>query len=51
MMDYYAMITVQTEKYGVFNAKPLAVIWGKIPEYTPQNTIMFDDLSATLCVL
>ena len=29
---------------GVFDCKPLPVLWAKIPEYTPENTIMFDDL-------
>lgn len=24
--------------------KPLGVIWGKFPQYTPNNTIMFDDI-------
>lgn len=39
------MITVHTEKYGVFNCKPLAFIWAKFPEfYSHKNTIMFDDL-------
>ena len=29
---------------GVFDCKPLPVLWGVFPEYTPENTIMFDDL-------
>ena len=29
---------------GVFDCKPLPVLWGRFPEYTPDNTIMFDDL-------
>jgi len=24
--------------------KPLGVIWGKYPQYSPKNTIMFDDI-------
>lgn len=24
--------------------KPLGVIWGKYPQYSPKNTIMFDDV-------
>jgi ubiquitin-like domain-containing CTD phosphatase 1 len=24
--------------------KPLGVIWGKFPQYSQRNTIMFDDL-------
>lgn len=44
-VDYLAMITVHTPKYGVVNVKPLGVIWGKYPEYySPKNTIMFDDI-------
>eukprot|EP01112_Ceratiomyxa_fruticulosa_P006655 TRINITY_DN1750_c0_g1_i1.p1 TRINITY_DN1750_c0_g1~~TRINITY_DN1750_c0_g1_i1.p1 ORF type:complete len:325 (-),score=56.76 TRINITY_DN1750_c0_g1_i1:58-1032(-) len=42
--DALAMITVTTPKYGTFNAKPLAVVWGLFPDYHPENTIMFDDL-------
>ena len=35
----------QTEKYGVFDCKPLAFIWAKFPEfYNPSNTVMLDDL-------
>merc|ERR1711862_519408 len=46
-MDYTAMISVTTEKYGTIDCKPLGVLWqsevmqGK---YGPENTIMFDDL-------
>lgn len=29
---------------GVFDCKPLPVLWGHFPEYTAHNTIMFDDL-------
>jgi len=43
-LDYLAMITVQTQKYGLVNVKPLEVIWGKFEMYTSKNTIMFDDL-------
>ncbi|BDA47985.1 Ubiquitin-like domain-containing CTD phosphatase 1 [Coccomyxa sp. Obi] len=43
-MDHKCMVTIQTAKYGVFDCKPLPVLWAKIPEYTPENTIMFDDL-------
>lgn len=43
--DYGAMITVKTDKYGVFNTKPLGVLWGQFSDMcTPENTIMFDDL-------
>lgn len=45
MVDHLAMITVQSESHGVFDCKPLGVIWGKCPEfYNSKNTIMFDDL-------
>lgn len=45
MMDHLAMITVQSESHGVFDCKPLGVLWGKCPEfYNSKNTIMFDDL-------
>lgn len=44
-LDSLAMITVHSERYGVVQCKPLAVIWGLFPEQTsPQNTIMFDDV-------
>ncbi|PIK60149.1 putative ubiquitin-like domain-containing CTD phosphatase 1 isoform X1 [Apostichopus japonicus] len=44
MVDSGACITVQTPKYGIIETKPLGVIWGKFESYTPENTIMFDDL-------
>uniref|UniRef100_A0A0A9X4J1 Ubiquitin-like domain-containing CTD phosphatase 1 n=1 Tax=Lygus hesperus TaxID=30085 RepID=A0A0A9X4J1_LYGHE len=43
-LDYLAMISVHTPKYGVIQVKPLGVIWGKFPHYSPDNTIMFDDI-------
>ncbi|XP_041985205.1 ubiquitin-like domain-containing CTD phosphatase 1 [Aricia agestis] len=43
-LDYLAMITVHTTKYGTIDVKPLGVIWGKYPQYSPKNTIMFDDI-------
>ena len=43
-LDSRAMISVETEKYGLVDVKPLGVIWGKYPQYTRHNTIMFDDL-------
>lgn len=39
-----AMVTVQTEKYGVFDCKPLQFIWSKFEEYNEDNTVMLDDL-------
>ncbi len=39
----------QTEKYGVFDCKPLAFIWAKFPDhYNPDNTVMLDDLRCGL---
>ncbi|VVD02965.1 ubiquitin-like domain-containing CTD phosphatase 1 [Leptidea sinapis] len=43
-LDYLAMITVHTPKYGTIDVKPLGVIWGKYPQYSSKNTIMFDDI-------
>lgn len=41
VVDYRAMITVESPKYGVFNAKPLKVIWETFKNhYHPGNTIM-----------
>lgn len=45
MLDSSAMVSVHTTEYGSLDAKPLAVIWGKYPDfYNSTNTIMFDDL-------
>mmetsp|Transcript_23572 Transcript_23572/g.56360 ORF Transcript_23572/g.56360 Transcript_23572/m.56360 type:complete len:138 (+) Transcript_23572:820-1233(+) len=45
MLDHAAMVTVHTEKYGVFDCKPLAFIWEKFPGlYHEGNTVMLDDL-------
>jgi len=43
-LDSRAMISIQTEKYGIVDVKPLGVIWGKYPQYDKKTTIMFDDL-------
>lgn len=43
-LDSMAMITVNAPSYGILNVKPLGVIWGKYSQYTPKNTIMFDDV-------
>lgn len=42
--DSSAMITVHCPKRGVVEVKPLAVIWGKLKQYSSKNTIMFDDI-------
>ncbi|KAB5563706.1 hypothetical protein DKX38_003760 [Salix brachista] len=45
LLDHSAMITVQSESCGIFECKPLGLIWAKFPEfYSSKNTIMFDDL-------
>ncbi|KAI1285587.1 Ubiquitin-like domain-containing CTD phosphatase 1 [Halotydeus destructor] len=43
-LDSSAMISVHAPNYGLLDVKPLGVIWGKFDHYTPQNTIMFDDI-------
>ncbi|KAK4792173.1 hypothetical protein SAY86_022608 [Trapa natans] len=45
LLDHLAMITVQTDSRGIFDCKPLGLIWAQFPEfYSSINTIMFDDL-------
>lgn len=45
LLDHLAMITVQSESRGIFDCKPLGLIWAQFPEhYNSTNTIMFDDL-------
>ncbi|RDX89460.1 Ubiquitin-like domain-containing CTD phosphatase [Mucuna pruriens] len=45
LLDHMAMITVKTASRGVFDCKPLGLIWAQFPEfYNASNTIMFDDL-------
>lgn len=39
-----AMISVYHRDLGVVDVKPLGVIWGKYPQYSAKNTIMFDDI-------
>ncbi len=49
MLDHAAMVTVQMERYGVFDCKPLQFIWAKFPDfYNADNTIMFDDLRCVI---
>ncbi|XP_038680686.1 ubiquitin-like domain-containing CTD phosphatase isoform X2 [Tripterygium wilfordii] len=44
LIDHLARITVQSD-FGVFDCKPLGLIWAQFPEfYSSKNTIMFDDL-------
>ncbi|KMT07876.1 hypothetical protein BVRB_6g145730 [Beta vulgaris subsp. vulgaris] len=45
LLDHLAMITVQSDSRGVFDCKPLGLIWAQFPKYYDStNTIMFDDL-------
>lgn len=43
-LDWSAMISVYTAERGIVEVKPLGVIWGKFPQYSAKNTIMFDDI-------
>jgi len=43
-LDSRAMISIHADRYGVIEVKPLGVIWGKFPQFSKENTIMFDDL-------
>jgi len=40
------MVTVRSRKHGVYDCKPLPLLWSKLAEhgYGPHNTLMFDDL-------
>ena len=29
---------------GIFDCKPLPLLWARFPCYTPKNTVMLDDL-------
>ncbi|XP_003747003.1 ubiquitin-like domain-containing CTD phosphatase 1 [Galendromus occidentalis] len=44
-LDSASMISVWVPERGVLDCKPLGVIWGKYPQYSAKNTIMFDDVS------
>ncbi|EEC08157.1 conserved hypothetical protein, partial [Ixodes scapularis] len=44
LLDSAAMISLHTSKFGMVDIKPLALIWAKLPNYRPENTIMFDDI-------
>lgn len=45
LYDHLSMVTLSTEEHGVFDCKPLAVVWAHQPQWGPHNTVMFDDLS------
>ncbi|KAI5081960.1 hypothetical protein GOP47_0001703 [Adiantum capillus-veneris] len=40
LLDHLAMISVQSQSHGVFDCKPLGLIWGKFPE---SNTVILVD--------
>jgi len=45
LMDCRSMLTVRDAKRGVYDCKPLQVLWAAFPGvYTPANTVMLDDL-------
>lgn len=45
LMDCRSMLTVRCEKRGVYDCKPLQVLWARFPgAYRPDNTVMLDDL-------
>ncbi|KAK9833518.1 hypothetical protein WJX81_000663 [Elliptochloris bilobata] len=45
-LDHKAMVTCRTDKYGVFDCKPLPLLWAKFSEhYGEHNTVMLDDLA------
>ena len=45
LLDHAAMVTVRTERYGVFDCKPLQFVWAKFGgAYDASNTVMLDDL-------
>lgn len=45
-LDARAMVTVRSRKHGVYDCKPLPLLWAKLAShgYGPHNTLMFDDL-------
>lgn len=40
MLDHKAMLTVQTEKYGVFDCKPLQFIWAKVQRLLTHRAVL-----------
>ncbi|CAA3028647.1 ubiquitin-like domain-containing CTD phosphatase [Olea europaea subsp. europaea] len=45
LLDHMAMVTVRSDARGIFDCKPLGLIWAHFPEfYSAKNSIMFDDL-------
>jgi len=44
LVDDGAMITVQDERGRVVRCKPLGVLWGKYPQFSAKNSLIFDDV-------
>lgn len=40
LLDHMAMITVQSDTRGVFDCKPLGLIWAKFPEVRLRNFLI-----------
>lgn len=38
LLDHFAMITVQSDTRGVFNCKPLGLIWAQFSEVLHKNS-------------
>ena len=49
-LDARAMVTVRSRRHGVYDCKPLPLLWAKLEQlghgglFGPHNTLMFDDL-------
>ena len=41
LLDHLAMITVQSESRGVFDCKPLGLIWAQFPEVSIKFLLCF----------
>eukprot|EP00116_Pleurobrachia_bachei_P009085 sb/3469347/ len=44
LVDDGAMITVQDAEGHVVRCKPLSVLWGKFPQFSAKNSVIFDDV-------
>lgn len=41
LLDHLAMITVQSDTRGVFDCKPLGLIWAKFPEVRLDSLFLY----------
>jgi ubiquitin-like domain-containing CTD phosphatase 1 len=41
LLDHLAMITVQTASRGVFDCKPLGLIWAQFPEVCISHNVSY----------